>query len=122
MNDKSEEDPNPWMSDIRTRFPDWKTQSSLQRWPDVKNQLRVGQTVSGQTIAQAPFGVWLDIGVSFPALLLVHNMKDAHVRPPIGLEDYPALDASVDGRINALGDAGEIGIPQLRVYPESVFL
>lgn len=101
------------MSDIRTQFPDWKTQSSLQRWPEVKNQLPVGQTVSGQTIARAPFGVWLDIGVSFPALLLVHNMKDAHVQTPIGLEDYPALDASVDGRINALGDAGEIGITQL---------
>ena len=109
--DKSSNNSNSWTSDIRKRFPDWKTESAAQRWPEVKAELQIGQSIKGQVIARAPFGVWLDIGVSLPALLLVPNMKDAKVRR-IGFEDYPVMDALVDGRINALGNEGEIGVTQ----------
>ena len=111
MTDEREKHQDSWETDIRTRFPDWQTDSGLRRWPDVKDQLWIGQSITGEVIARAPFGVWLDIGVSFPALLLVPNMKEAKVRR-IGFDDYPAKETLVDGRINALGDAGEIGVTQ----------
>jgi hypothetical protein len=62
-------------------------------------------------IARAPFGVWLDIGVPFPALLLVPNMRQAQARR-VTFEDYPQMGDEVAGRINALGDRAEIGITQ----------
>ena len=40
----------------------------------MKAALVVGQPISGIVVARAPFGVWLDIGVPFPALLLVPDM------------------------------------------------
>lgn len=100
------------MDDIRCHFPDWKTDHELRRWPDVKHRLQVGQHVSGNVIAHAPFGIWLDIQESWPALMLIHNLRIAH-ESPIGIEDFPRLGSVVHGRINALGDRGELGLTQL---------
>ncbi len=44
-------------------------------WEILKQQLPVGQSVTGTVIAKAPFGAWLDIGVGFPALLLIPNVE-----------------------------------------------
>jgi hypothetical protein len=100
-----------WRDHIRTRFPDWGTEEALSDWPELCSRLRVGQPVSGVVVARAPFGVWLDIGFRFPALLLVPRMQGAKERR-ITFEDYPPLGASVEGRINALGTRGEIGVTQ----------
>ena len=100
-----------WGEDVRARFPDWRTPDARWRWATVRETLRVGQRVSGEVIARAPFGVWLDIGVGFPALLLVPEMEGAQERR-IQFEDYPALGATVPAWIKALGDHGEIGVTQ----------
>ena len=63
-----------WGSDLLIRFPDWRSDAVLSTWPAVKASISVGQQVSGVVIARAPFGVWLDIGVAFPALLLVRDI------------------------------------------------
>lgn len=84
----------------------------MERWPDIKRNLRVGQTISGCVIARAPFGVWIDLDRSWPALLLLVNMENAS-NQPIGFDEYPQIGTQVQGRINALGDRGEIGITQL---------
>src|SRR5215510_6718228 len=102
-----------WQDEIRARFPDWGTDAALLRWPAVRSGLRVGQTVSGVVIARAPFGIWLDIGIDFPALLLVPNMQGAKLRR-ITFEDYPVMGAQVEARINSLGDRGQIGMTQER--------
>jgi predicted RNA-binding protein with RPS1 domain len=100
-----------WGEDIRSRFPDWGTEAALSRWPQIRAALRVGQMVSGTVIARAPFGVWLDIGVGHPALLLVPEMRGAKERR-IAFEDYPQIGTSVDAQIVALGDRGEISVSQ----------
>ena len=64
----------------------------------MRSGLQVGQAVSGTVIARAPFGVWLDIGVCFPALLVVTNMKRAQVSW-ITFNEYPALGERVEGWI-----------------------
>ncbi len=101
-----------WDADVRSRFPDWKTDVARERWPDIRRSLSVGQPVSGEVIARAHFGVWLDIDVPQPALLLVVYMKDAKTRS-ITFDDYPAKGATIQARINTLGDDGEIGLTQL---------
>jgi transcriptional accessory protein Tex/SPT6 len=100
-----------WGEDLLSRFPDWGTSEALSRWPEVRSRLEVGQAVSGVVIARAPFGVWLDIGVDWPALLLVPEMKDARTRR-IRFEDYPELGAIVDGWVVALGERKEIAVSQ----------
>ena len=100
-----------WQEDIRARFPSWLSEGALPNWSAARASLAIGQRVSGVVIARAPFGVWLDIGVPFPALLLVPNMREAGQRR-IAFEDYPQAGDGVEGYINALGDRGEIGIAQ----------
>jgi ribosomal protein S1 len=102
-----------WPDEIRACFPDWGTAGAAARWPAVRDGLQVGQTVRGTVIARAPFGVWLDIGVSFPALLLVPHMRGAKLRR-ITFEEYPPLGADVEGRLYVLGERGEIGVTQER--------
>jgi len=111
MIDENEEHLVDWRTDVRRRIPDWSTDEALKRWPTVKKQLHIGQGISGEVIARAPFGVWLDIGVTFPALLIVPNMEGAKVRR-IAFDDYPSKGTFLDGRINVLGNAGEIGVTQ----------
>lgn len=105
-----------WDADVRSRFPDWQTDVALKRWSDIRRNLSVGQSVSGKVIARAPFGVWIDIDVSQPALLLVGNMMDAKMQR-ITVDDYPAKGTAIKARINALGDNGEIGLTQLDPDP-----
>jgi hypothetical protein len=104
-------DHDDWNADIRRHFPQWKTDTALQRWPQIRQGLAMGQAVSGTVIARAPFGVWLDIGVQQPALLLMVNMEEAKTRR-IPFDDYSAKGSILEARINALGDAGEIGLTQ----------
>ncbi|NOT61141.1 MAG: hypothetical protein HOP19_13055 [Acidobacteria bacterium] len=103
---------NDWREEIKSRFPDWQTDVAIERWPAIRKSLSIGQPVSGEVIARAPFGVWVDINVGQPALLIVVNMKDAGMRR-IAFDDYPPKGAVVLARINALGEQGEIGLTQL---------
>jgi predicted RNA-binding protein with RPS1 domain len=100
-----------WVDDIRARFPDWRTAAALARWPDVRARLSIGQAVHGEVIARTPFGVWVDIEVGQPALLLVPEMSGAREQR-ITFEQYPALGAVIDAHVIALGDRGEIGLSQ----------
>jgi transcriptional accessory protein Tex/SPT6 len=100
-----------WDADIRAVFPDWQTDTAVERWSSIRESLRVGQTVTGKVVSRAPFGVWLDIDVDQPALLLVVNMDGANTRR-ITFDDYPQIGIALTARINALGDRGEIGLTQ----------
>ncbi len=100
-----------WQDDLRRRFPQWLSQEALVEWPAVRATLTPEQAISGTVIARAPFGVWLDIGVSFPAILLVPRMKDADTHR-IVFDDYPKMGERVEGWICVLGPRGEIGVTQ----------
>jgi predicted RNA-binding protein with RPS1 domain len=73
--------------------------------------LSAGQTVRGQVIARAPFGVWIDIDVGHPALLLVPEMRGARERR-ITFEQYPLIGTIVEARVICLGDRGQISLTQ----------
>lgn len=100
-----------WERDLRAAFADWKTDAATERWPTIRQSLNVGETVTGRVVSRAPFGVWLDIDVNQPALLLVVNMADANTRR-ISFDDYLQIGSKLTARINAIGDDGEIGLTQ----------
>lgn len=68
-------------------------------------------------VARAHFGVWLDIGVGHPALLLLTKRvgSGAEGEDP---EDLPPLGARVFGQVDVIGPDAEIGLTQ-RVGPPS---
>jgi transcriptional accessory protein Tex/SPT6 len=99
-----------WRDSLHGRFPDWQTSEALTRWPEVRSRVEEGQDVLGVVISRAPFGVWLDIGVDWPALLLVPEMKDAGSRR-IRFEDYPKLGETVEGWVVHMAE-GNIAITQ----------
>lgn len=101
-----------WQEERRLRFPDWGDEAARQRWRSSPPKLAVGQAVEGVVVARAPFGVWLDIGVGHPALLLVTKMGGVRtVR--LGFEDYPPLGTRLVGHVYVLGPDAEIGVTQL---------
>jgi ribosomal protein S1 len=100
-----------WMDDIRRRFPDWNTSAALGRWPEIQNELAVGQRVSGEVIADMRSGVWVDIGVSIPALLHLTDRENVSGRPPT-IHNNPAVGAIIDCRIRKLVN-GKIVLTQL---------
>src|SRR5262245_45228589 len=63
-----------WGRLLLDRFSPRDPESDQQDWEAVKQRLAVGQTVTGIVIAKALFGAWLDIGVGFPALLLIPDV------------------------------------------------
>ena len=62
--------------------------------------MKIRQAVRGKVIARAEFGVWVDIGVGYPALLLVVNFanRDARAKNFFG---YPSVGDSIEAKVNA---------------------
>ena len=73
-----------WAAKLRLRFGDARPTDA--EWVAIKQKLPIGSEVSGRVVAAAAFGVWMDIGVQFPALLEVPQLDDFwHDRyPPEG--------------------------------------
>ncbi len=95
-------------------FGDYRSPDLADRWETTMQQLVLGSTVSGIVVSQEQFGVFLDIGVAFPALILVPKLKDADKIRYTSVETYPAVGTRVQGRIYVfVDDMRQIGITQL---------
>jgi len=103
-----------WRQDLQRRFPDWQSAEAIAQWPAVTDTLSVGQRVVGEVIAIAEFGLWLDIGVGFPALLLLPYAGAAQ-RAPARSEEIAHIGEIIDARIRVMGPRGEIGLTQNRM-------
>ena len=106
---RNEKEPCSWQSDIRARFPDWQTDEALERWPTERQKLVINQIVEGEIIAVASFGAWLDIGVSFPALLHMTS-RDNLGDSPRRCDLVYTIGEMVIVRIQSFGNRGEIYI------------
>lgn len=116
----TEADQMTWNQDVRSVFPDWLTELERQRWNDVRDSLQLNSTVKGLVVARAPFGVWIDIRVGFPALLLVPDMFQATQRQ-LRFVDYPPKGTLVRARIHAIGtDDVSIGLTQNHTKKKSL--
>ena len=94
------------------------TTRKLQAWQDTKSSLQVGSLVSGKVVARRQFGVFVDIGHGFPALILVVKLKDADKTPYTLMDMYPAMGDTVEARVYAFVDHNrQIGLSQLDDEP-----
>ena len=99
--------------DLAKHFGDYRAVDREKAWLRAKRSLPLGSLVSGQVKAQYPFGVFVDIGCDFPALLLVVRFVDAHVKR-YDLSMYPSIGTTLSARVCAFDDIDHvIGVTQL---------
>ncbi|MBX6313436.1 MAG: S1 RNA-binding domain-containing protein [Isosphaeraceae bacterium] len=97
-------------------FGDRLSPAKAGEWVTVRTRLGVGQTVRGRVIARRPFGVFVDIGVGFPALLEVIQFEGARQRR-YNFEEYPAVGDTITARVVAFNDPNrQVALTQLNPH------
>lgn len=98
------------ISETEWPFGDYLSPDKAAEWSAVQAQVTVGESVRGAVIARRPFGVFVDIGVGFPALLEVTQFGEARERR-YRFEDYPAIGEMITARVVAFNDQNrQIGL------------
>jgi ribosomal protein S1 len=104
-----------------SHFGDYLSDSRRGEWERLKSQLRGGERLTGKVVARLPFGVFVDVGVGFPALILVPDFEGAAARPYTSLDMYPAVGATVSGAILLIDDRHrQIRLVQRTLSPEDL--
>jgi ribosomal protein S1 len=100
--------------DLSAYFGDYRSDDRDPNWARVKSSLSLGGTVTGTVVRQYPFGVFVDIGRGFPALLLVVRFANADVKPYTDISMYPAVGSELSARICVFNDRDHVfGLTQL---------
>jgi ribosomal protein S1 len=103
--------------DLVGLFGDYLSPEKEGTWQDARARLRAGESVSGEVIASYAFGVFVDIGAGFPALLEVLQFEHAG-RRRFAPEDYPAVGDAVTARVVAFSDRNrQIALTQRYPHP-----
>jgi hypothetical protein len=66
-------------------------------WRSVVDRFEPGARVRGEVVLRRPWGVVIDVGCGFPAVLKRNDMAES--RRGRGMEGYPALGETVEARI-----------------------
>jgi ribosomal protein S1 len=104
--------------DPMQRFGDYLDPVRQADWERARNALPAGVHVTGEVTARAIFGVFLDIGVGFPALIPVPHLNPSPKRRPVVLDDYPAIGSTLTARVVGFDEQSrQIGLTQLRPHP-----
>ncbi len=104
-----------WKKALCKRFPHRLESDVAMDWERVKVRLSVGAEVTGEVVARAPFGAWLDIGIGFPALLEIIELTDlTHEAYRIG--DWCPLGSQVCAWVTGFkDDQRQVYLSQRRV-------
>ena len=87
-------------------FSKYELEESAQSWEDAKKDFPIGSLVKCVVATKEQFGVFVDIGVRFPALLLVVNFKNAgSVR--YSMDMYPEVGSEIEARIGIFNDVAQ---------------
>lgn len=90
---------------IESLFPNYRSSSKTDEWVLVCNELKLGSLISGTVVLKFDFGYVINIGVLFPALMLVGNFTPENSNLEIG--------SIISGNIYAFdGNKNQIGITQ----------
>jgi ribosomal protein S1 len=84
--------------DLEEFFGDYLAEENEGAWETAKARLRLGDAVSGVVVAQYRFGVFVDIGAAFPALLEVIQFERAS-GPYTTMEKYPKVGSTVEANL-----------------------
>jgi ribosomal protein S1 len=105
-------------NELAERFGDPLSPGRETEWMAARSRFGVGESCSGQVIARRPFGVFVDIGIGFPALLEITQFEHTGQRRYRNLEDFPALGTTITARIVAFNDRNrQIVLTQLAPHP-----
>ncbi|REJ69175.1 MAG: hypothetical protein DWQ31_05675 [Planctomycetota bacterium] len=85
-----------WSAEVARIFGDVSSDDRIAAWNGVKRSCPVGSIVSGAVMLKAPFGLWLDVGVGFPALLLITRLEH-----PTTSREYEDFGSQVGNEIRA---------------------
>jgi len=105
------------VGELEWPFDDHLSPAKAGEWAATRTGLGVGESVRGRVIARRPFGVFVDIGVGFPALLEVMQFEGARQRR-YDLDDYPAVGDTITARVVALTDHNrQVRLTRLNPHP-----
>jgi ribosomal protein S1 len=108
----------PVNDDLCRAFGNYLESEREADWELVKSRLHAGSRLSGKVVARYIFGIFLDIGVGFPALLEIIQFNPPLKRRPVVLEDYPAVGSMIDARVVAFNDRNrQVGLTQRDPHP-----
>ena len=100
--------------DLREHFGDFESPAAAAEWKHVKASIALGQSVAGIVVKSYPFGVFVDIGVRFPALLLITRFEGSRNAPL----SNPPLGSAIQARVCVYADCDrQIGLTQLERDP-----
>jgi hypothetical protein len=92
-----------WGKELKNAFPDWDAgKSNHDSWDEAVDDLQIGEEVSGTVVDRAPFGIFVDIGVGFPALLQIIMIREFD-RDQYFFGDGWPIGADVKANIRGLG-------------------
>src|SRR5436305_7835800 len=102
------------LDDLDTHFLAHRSMERVAEWEAAKARLPMGSRVSGVVIARYPFGVFVDIGVGFPALLQIVCMEGL-TPERYQADDWCPVGSSVSAFIGGFSDdSRQIGLWQVR--------
>jgi ribosomal protein S1 len=76
-------------------FTGYRSPERGAAWDVAKGRFAPGSEVEGIVVALFQFGVFVDINVGFPALILVTRLRDADRQPYTSMERFPAIGSAV---------------------------
>jgi len=100
-----------WHDEIKRIFGDYESPELESDWQAVVESLAVGQSITGKVVARAHFGVWIDLGVGFPALLQIVMMRDMDHATYVADEWCP-VGSQVEAQVRRLNER-RIGLEQI---------
>ncbi len=108
---------NPF-DELNERFGDRMTPERQAEWGDAKSRLTVGGSIRGVVVTRMLFGVFIDVGVGFPALLEVIQLGKTRQEHFKDIEEVPAVGDVVTARVVAFTDRNrEIDLTQRDPHP-----
>ncbi|PWQ96407.1 hypothetical protein [Leucothrix arctica] len=94
-----------WDEILKDEFGDYASEEHEDRWLGVTKDLERGDPVEGVVLAHSTFGVWVDIGLGFPALIeIIHivNMTPEKYRK----DDYYPPGSKIEAMIRSCTTRG----------------
>ncbi|BCE01989.1 hypothetical protein [Marinicellulosiphila megalodicopiae] len=90
-----------WSKVLQELFGDYSSIEMAKEWDTLKSKINKNDNVSGIVVARAPYGIWIDLGFGFPALLESIVVKG--MTPAIYKEDkYLPVGSTVYAKISGI--------------------
>jgi transcriptional accessory protein Tex/SPT6 len=102
---------------LRRYFGDYLSADFFPAWENVKARLNPGETIHGKVVVQVHFGVFVDIGVGFPALISVTEFEHTGTRR-FSTIPYPEVGCSIVARVVGFDErARRLALSQRSPHP-----